>query len=164
MVDSAIRALAKVGLVDRPLHDVLQEIIDIANGAVPGAEATSITLLRGEEAFTAAYTGQMALDADELQYAKGYGPCMDAGRSGLVLIVDDTAQEGRWPDYAREVNHHGVGSSLSIPLPYQAATIGAVDLYASRPRSFGPESVEAGEEIATYIAVAVANADAHAEA
>jgi hypothetical protein len=42
----------------------------------------SITLIRGEVPFTAAHDGQMALDADELQYERGYGPCVDAGRAG----------------------------------------------------------------------------------
>ena len=49
---------------------------------MPGSEASSITLIRGEKAFTAAFDGQLAMDADELQYQRGYGPCLDAGRAG----------------------------------------------------------------------------------
>ena len=75
-------ALARVVLAHRELSDVLTGIIGIARRAMPSVEAASITLIRGEKPFTAAYDGQMALDADELQDERGYGPCMDAGRPG----------------------------------------------------------------------------------
>src|SRR3954470_19733255 len=130
--------LAGIVLVDRELNDVLSDITGAARRAMPGAEAASITLIRGDEAFTAAYDGQMALDADELQYERGYGPCLDAGRAGQVFLVEDMATEQRWPDYARHAAAHGVGSSLSVPLPFQSALIGALNNYASRPDAFGP--------------------------
>ena len=90
--------LAAVVLVDRDFTDVLDDITKIAGRAMPEAEATSITLIRDDHAFTAAYYGQMALDADELQYEFGYGPCLDAGRAGQVFLVQDMAVEQRWPD------------------------------------------------------------------
>ena len=64
-------ALARVVLADRQLGDVLTEITGIARRAMPSIDAASITLIRGEKPFTAAYDGQMALDADELQYVRG---------------------------------------------------------------------------------------------
>ena len=59
-------ALARVVLADSELADVLTEITGIARRAMPSIEAVSITLIRGEKPLTAAYDGQMALDADEL--------------------------------------------------------------------------------------------------
>jgi GAF domain-containing protein len=162
-VDKLLRALSRVVLVDRTLEDVLGEITSVAKLGIPGAEAVSITLLRNERAFTAAYDGEMSLAADELQYEHGYGPCMDAGRGGVVLRVDDMRTERRWPDYvAHLLEATPVLSSLSVPLPYQGATIGALNIYATRPAAFAStESLTAGLEAAEVIAVAVANADAH---
>jgi GAF domain-containing protein len=162
-VDELLRALSRVVLVDRTLEDVLREITTIAKLGIPGAEAVSITLLRNERAYTAAYDGEMALAADELQYERGYGPCMDAGRGGVVLRVDDMQTETRWPDYvARLLAETPVRSSLSVPLPYQGATIGALNIYSTLPAAFAStESLSAGMETAEVIAVAVANADAH---
>jgi GAF domain-containing protein len=158
-----LRDLTRVVLADRTLEDVLGEVTALASRGIPGAEATSITLLRSEKAFTAAYDGEMALAADELQYERGYGPCMDAGRGGVVLRIDDMHTEQRWPDYVTRVRANTpVRSSLSVPLPYQGSTIGALDIYSSRPAAFAPpESLAAGLEVAEAIAVAVANADAH---
>jgi GAF domain-containing protein len=162
-VEAMLRELSRVVLVDRTLDDVLSDITRIAATGIPGCEATSITLLRDDKAFTAAYHGEMALAADELQYEKGYGPCMDAGRGGVVLRVDDMDAEERWPDYVSHVRAEtGVRSSLSVPLPYQGSSIGALNNYSSQPAAFASsESLQAGLEVAEVVAVAVANADSH---
>jgi GAF domain-containing protein len=158
------RRLAGVVLVDRELSDVLDEVVRIARRALRGSEACSITLIRGEKGFTAAYDGQMAMDADEMQYARGYGPCLDAGRAGELFLVTDMRTEERWPDYAVHAVERGVGSSLSVPLPFQGATIGALNNYAGTPDAFGDDDVPLGEEVAAFVAIAVANAEATARA
>jgi GAF domain-containing protein len=106
----------------------------------------------------------MALAADELQYEEGYGPCLDAGRGNVVLCVDDMCSEQRWPHYVPRVVEQGVRSSMSIPLPYQGISIGALNNYSTKPGAFAaPASVQAGLEVAEVVAVAVVNATAHAE-
>jgi GAF domain-containing protein len=162
-VEDMLRQLSRVVLVDRTLEQVLTDVTRIAAQGIPGAEATSITLLRDEKAFTVAHHGEMALAADELQYAHGYGPCMDAGRGGVLLRVDDMRTEERWPDYvAHVVRSTPVRSSLSVPLPYQGTSIGALNNYSTQPAAFAsPDSLRAGLEVAEVVAVAVANADAH---
>jgi GAF domain-containing protein len=163
-MDELLRDLSKVVLVDRTLAEVLTDITAIAARSIPGAEASSITLLRADKAFTAAHSGEMALAADELQYEDGYGPCMDSGRGGVLLRVDDMRMEERWPEYvAHVVATTPVLSSLSFPLPYQGSSIGALNHYSTKPGAFAsPESLRAGSDVAEVIAVAVANADAHA--
>jgi GAF domain-containing protein len=155
-------ALTRVVIADRELSDVLTEITGIARRAMPSVEAASITLIRDEKPFTAAYDGQMALDADELQYERGYGPCMDAGRAGQVLLVDDMRSDQRWPDYAKQAAAHGVLSSLSVPLPFQGVTIGALNTYAGRSQVFDDHDIELAEEVAAWVAVAVGNAESSA--
>ena len=156
--------LAGVVLVDREMPDVLTEVVGISRRALPGAEAVSITLIREEDAFTAAFDGQIAMDADEMQYARGYGPCLDAGRAGEVLLIADMRTEDRWPDYTRQAAERGVGSSLSVPLPFQGASIGALNIYSTRVGAFRDADVRLGEEVAGFVAIAVANADASARA
>jgi GAF domain-containing protein len=162
-VEELLRQLSRVVLVERTLTDVLTDLTRIAAQGIPGAEATSITLIRDDEPFTAGYYGDMALAADELQYQHGYGPCIDAGRGGVLLRVDDMATEERWPDYVAPVREATpVRSSLSVPLPYQGSSIGALNNYSTETAAFAsPESLRAGLEVAEVMAIAVANADAH---
>jgi GAF domain-containing protein len=161
-VNELHEALARVVVANREPSEVLTEITKIARRAMPSVEAASVTLIRGDEPFTAAHDGQMALDADELQYERGYGPCMDAGRAGQVLLVDDMRSDERWPDYAQHVAAHGVLSSLSVPLPFQGVTIGALNTYAGQPKVFDDHDVELAQEVAAWVAVAVGNAEAAA--
>jgi GAF domain-containing protein len=161
-VNEVHEALARVVVADRDLSEVLTEILGIARRAMPSVEAASVTLIREEKPFTAAYDGQMALDADELQYERGYGPCMDAGRAGQIFLVDDMRNEQRWPDYAQNVVAHGVLSSLSVPLPFQGVTIGALNTYGGRPRVVDDSDLELAEEVAAWVAIAVGNAEAAA--
>ena len=161
-VNELHEALARVIVADRELSEVLTEITRIARRAMPGVEAASVTLIRGEKPFTVAYDGQMALDADELQYERGYGPCVDAGRAGQMFLVDDMRTEQRWPDYAQNVLACGVLSSLSVPLPFQGVTIGALNIYAGQPKVFDDGDIELAQEVAAWVAVAVGNAEAAA--
>ena len=163
-MDQLLRDLSRVPFADRDLRAILGDITTIATREIPGAESTSITLIRGDEPFTAAHDGEMALAADEMQYERGYGPCLDAGRGGVPLRVDDMRSESRWPDYAARVQEVGVLSSLSVPLPYQNASIGALNIYSTRVRAFaGDDSMSAALSVTESIAVVVANADAHAQ-
>jgi GAF domain-containing protein len=164
-VEQLLRDLSRVVLAHRTLHDVLTELTSIAVRGIPGSEATSITLIRDEKGYTAAYSGEMALVADELQYEEGSGPCLDAGRGGVVLRIDDMRTEQRWPHYvAHLLQATPVLSSLSIPLPYQGSSIGALNNYSTKPGAFASvESLRAASDIAEVVAVAVANADAHAQ-
>ena len=50
-------------------------------------------------------------------------------------------------------------SSLSVPLPFQGVTIGALNNYARRPGAFGEADVAVGQEVAAWVALAVGNAD-----
>jgi GAF domain-containing protein len=161
---STMTALLGIRLDRGPLEDVLQQLVEIAKDTLPGADEVSTTLVRGEKAWTAAHTGQLALDADELQYVDGYGPCMDAGRTGTIMSVPDMREETRWPDYAAQVVSRGVLSSLSVPLPIQTDVIGALNCYARTPSAFPPEAVEMAVEIASHVAVAVGNAVAYSDA
>jgi GAF domain-containing protein len=154
----ALLELAAIVYGGETLQSVLDRVVGVAVRALPGADSVSVTLIRDEEPCTAAFSGQLALDADEMQYERGYGPCLDAGRAGVVLRVDDMRTEERWPDYAVAVSARGVLSSLSVPLPIQDRYIGALNIYATEPDAFGENVVAAAQLIASYAAVAVHNA------
>jgi hypothetical protein len=51
----------------------------------------------------------------------------------MITESRDMRSEQRWPDYAQRVAAQGVLSSLSVPLPFQGATIGALNTDTSQP-------------------------------
>jgi GAF domain-containing protein len=151
--------LARVVLADETMHSILDRIAQLAKRVIPGADEVSVTLVTSKGAATAAYTGDLAMQADERQYGLDGGPCLDAGRGGVVLIIRDMRTEDRWPDYAPEAAKSGVLSSLSVPLPIQEDVVGALNIYSRKPDAFGDEATALGVTFAAYAAIAVANAN-----
>ncbi|PPK93383.1 GAF domain-containing protein [Kineococcus xinjiangensis] len=158
---SATTALLGVRLGEGSLEDVLHQLVVIARDCLHGADEVSTTLVRSGRPWTAAHTGRLALDADELQYEHGYGPCIEAGLTGTVLLIEDTRSETRWPDYTAHVAAHGVRSSLSVPLPVQTEIVGALNCYSRKPGAFSDEDIAVAHELASHLAVAVGNAVAY---
>lgn len=154
--------LARIVLAEETLDSVLSKLVELAKQVIAAADEVSLTLVRRGRAETAAYTGVLAMQADERQYGLDAGPCLDAGRGGEVFYIRDMRTEDRWPAYSPQAASIGVLSSLSVPLPIQEDLLGALNVYSGRPEAFAEDDIRAGEAFAAYAAVAVANADSFA--
>lgn len=154
--------LARIVLAEETLTSVLSKVAELTKQVISHADEVSLTLVRKGRAETAAFTGAMAMQADERQYGLDSGPCLDAGRGGEILHITDMRSEERWPDYTPHAIQVGVLSSLSVPLPIQEDLIGALNIYSRAPGAFDPASIRAGETFAAYAAIAVGNASTFA--
>jgi len=159
---AAFAELGRINLAENDLQQVLTKVSDLAKRTIPGATEVSVTLLRGDRATTAAYTGDLALHLDEQQYQRGYGPCLDAAHAGGTVHIADMTTESRWPDYTPRAVEHGAHSSLSVCLPVQQAVTGALNIYAVASNAFDEEALTLAQTFAGYAAVAVANAHLYA--
>ena len=155
---NAFAQLGRINLGETDLTGVLQLVADLARSTIPGADQVSVTLVRGKAAHTAVFTGEPAKALDELQYERGYGPCLDASVAAATLSVPDMSTEGRWPDWAARCAEAGVDSSLSIGLPVDEAVTGALNIYATKPNAFDDEAIAVAQTFAGYAAVALSNA------
>lgn len=73
--DEALEQLGRIALREHSMKSLLQLVVDLAKQVLPGDPRGSITLLVADRATSPVYTGQLALDCDESQYGRGYGPC-----------------------------------------------------------------------------------------
>ena len=144
-------------LGDSDLQAVLGRVAELARQTLSGMVGASVTLVQSDRAYTAAFTGQLALDLDETQYQDGFGPCLEVAQSAGAVIVPDMAAETRWPAFARQALAAGVHSSLSVALPLQEAVLGALNIYANQPAIFDQDAIELARTFAGYAAVAIAN-------
>ncbi|MGW4465038.1 GAF and ANTAR domain-containing protein [Micromonospora sp. NPDC004704] len=154
----AFAELGRIKLSDTDLDGILDRIAQLAKRTIPGAEEVSVTLVRGDNARTAAFTGGLALSLDEWQYESGHGPCLDAAVTATTMSVPDMLAETRWPDWAARARTEGAQSSLSIGLPVQEAVVGALNIYGVKPEAFDEDAVTLAQTFAAYAAVALANA------
>jgi GAF domain-containing protein len=164
---SAEQALDQLGRLDLRTHDMqslLQTVADLAKSVMPGNPEASITLLVNDKATTAVFTGQLALDCDESQYGRGYGPCLHAASTGELIEIADAQADTRWRDYLDRAVERGALGSLSVPLPVTEGVAGALNIYARKPNAFDEDSRSAATRFAPYAAVAVSNMRAYQDA
>ena len=158
----AFEELGRVSLQTTSAQDVLQKVADLCKQVLPGSFEVSVTLLSNDRATSVVYTGQLALDLDESQYGRGYGPCLEAAAGGEVIELPDTRSEPRWPDYAQVCARRGALSSLSVPLPVQQQVAGALNIYAREAQAFRDERVrDLATRFASYAAVGLGNVHAY---
>ncbi|MFE9955591.1 GAF and ANTAR domain-containing protein [Micromonospora sp. NPDC005299] len=124
-------------LADSPHVDVfLDQMVRVATEVVVPAVACGLTVRRDDGAFTVASSGDLAAQGDEIQYGADEGPCLEALRQGHVVEVFDLREDDRWCGYREHALRLGIRSSLSLPMTVDGETVGALNLYATRPRAF----------------------------
>lgn len=91
---------------------------------------------------------------EELQFALGEGPCIDAFASRRVVLEPDLGNgaSARWLAYAPAAHAQGVGAVFAFPLQVGAARLGVMDVYRHSP---GPLSGESLAQALTFAEVAV---------
>jgi GAF domain-containing protein len=155
---SAFSELGRIHLGEVNLDGVLNRVAGLARATLPGAAEVSITLIREPSAYTAVYTGDIALALDELQYAGQAGPCLDAAAGNSTVSVPDTANDSRWNGWAAQAAQAGAGSVLSVGLPILDTVEGALNIYGDRPDAFDEDTIRLARTFADYAAIALANA------
>jgi GAF domain-containing protein len=156
--NEAFAELGRIRLADIDIDTLLDKIAQLAKRTIPGADEVSVTLLHGNDAQTAAFTGELALALDEKQYERGYGPCLEAAETNSSLIVPDTGSEQRWPGWAQTAAKAGAHSSLSVGLPVHEHVTGALNIYATTSNAFDQDAVTIAQTFAGFAAVGLANA------
>src|SRR4051794_21107053 len=102
-----LRELVGLVLTQPTLSDALQRAAELIAADVPGADDVSVTFADGQPR-TIAFSGDLALRADEYQYDADAGPCLAAMHGGKRVLVEDLESDHRWPDYASRALVEGV--------------------------------------------------------
>ncbi|MGH8929182.1 MAG: GAF and ANTAR domain-containing protein [Egibacteraceae bacterium] len=133
------RLLAELaGLLDSDNRDpsgILQGLCAACVQLLPITGAGAMLMARGEHHVTVSASDEAILVVEALQDVTGQGPCLEAYRTGRVVLEPDLAEEGmrRWPDFAARAVEAGVRAAFSFPLGVDELRIGALDLYRDRP-------------------------------
>lgn len=98
--------------------------------------AASVALISAPQARGALATaGRLGGQVEDLQFALGEGPCVEAFKHGIPALEPDLAAGGlaRWPGFARAALSIGVRAVFAIPLQVGAARVGALELARDIP-------------------------------
>ena len=146
------------------IGEFLQELAVLVVTTLPHDLFCGITLRRDGRALTAASSDERAAQVDEVQYQHERGPCLSSVATGEAVQIDELATDERWGTYQVAALAHGVRASLSLPLRTGEETIGAMNIYSSRPNAFTPEDRLRAEQLAVEASRALTLAVRMAEA
>jgi GAF domain-containing protein len=117
--------------------------------AVPGAVRCSVTLIGEGGPATITGHGPAGRQLDEIAYAVGSGPGLDAARTRTLVTSPDLTRDERWPDLVPAAVDDGVRSVAAIPIDVQRVSVGALSLYAEAPDAITPVMLLTAMAIAT---------------
>src|SRR2546430_1515432 len=156
---STVEVLARALHVrDAQLQPTLDAIVSAAASALNAGRDAGLILLERGKLVPRAVTGRAPLYLDLQQQQAGEGPCIEAARRQIVIRIDDTRSDPRWPGFMAEAREHGVLSQLCIPLWVDEQALGTLSLYARDPSAFSDLDERITTMFAALAALALADA------
>jgi transcriptional regulator with GAF, ATPase, and Fis domain len=140
---TGLTELATLLLSAEDANQALHHLARMAVVVVPDGPSCGITIASDGKFRTVVYSGSIPESVDEAQYERADGPCLEALRTEVPVIVQDLSREdqGRWggfPPVALAAGAHGV---MAHPLEVGGRIIGVLNLYAHE-RDLFPEPVQ----------------------
>ena len=137
-------------------RSLLERIVLTAAGDIPHAKHAGLSLFTKTGVETRAASDPLVHDVDSAQYAAGEGPCLSAGWEHRTTRSDNLADEPRWPKFAARAVELGIHSMLSVQLFVEGNTMGALNLYSTKPNAFDDEDENIALVLGAHAAVAMA--------
>jgi GAF domain-containing protein len=140
----------------RGIDDTLQVVVDAAVEMVDGAQEAGVMLVGPKSQLTVpAQTGDVVRKIDELQITEHQGPCLDAIRANESVVIEDLADDPRWPRFGAAAAELGVRSMISFQLIADDRELGSLSLLATQPHAFDERAVVLGKLFASHAAIAL---------
>jgi ANTAR domain/GAF domain len=143
VVAERVRALRASLPEDGDLLAGLQRVTE-ATRTVVGVDGTGLTLAHedGQPRWVAVSDAAMEL-LEQIQHDFGEGPCLLAYAEDRVVAVEDLRSERVWERIAAVVAQLHVCGVVSVPVRLASQPVGTLNVYATQPRAWSTEEVEA---------------------
>ena len=135
----------------------LEKVVLVATEIIEGCDLVGISIVHKGEIDTPVGTNETLNRIDELQFVLKQGPCFDALHMHEVVHSGDLAHDSRWPTWGPLVaKEAGVASIVSYRLYTTQDTLGAMNLYSTKPDAFDADDIDNGHALAAHVGVALA--------
>ena len=136
---------------------VLDEIVTLVAGTVPGADHVSLSSLRPDKSLvTRAANDDVARLMDRLETEAGEGPCLDSIEQDSVQRDPDIAARSTWPRLAELVlDRTPVRGMLGYQLLTEGRSRSALNLFSDEVGVFTETVADEGALLAGFASVAL---------
>ncbi len=144
----------------RSLDETLQTIVEVACNSVPGFDQVGIATLHKKEdrVKTRAFTGDLVLRLDKIQYGLREGPCSAALQGTEAVSVSSLRVEHRWPQYVPQARAVGVRSQMAVKLYLNQNALGGINFYSTICDDVSPDAQALARLFASHAAIALGHA------
>jgi GAF domain-containing protein len=137
----------------------LQTIVEVACNSVPGFDQVGIaTLHKNGSIETKAFTGDLVLLLDEIQYDSREGPCSAVLQGTDTVSVSNLRDEQRWRWYVPQAQAAGVRSQMAVKLFLDKGTLGGINFYSTTSDDVSADAQALAQMFATHSAIALGHA------
>jgi transcriptional regulator with GAF, ATPase, and Fis domain len=160
-----VETLTKLGSIvvdEQPVSAVLQQVADLAAVSIPAADEASVTMVRGSQLDSVAFSGRLGVALDERQYPPGFGPSLRVVRTGRAVSIDDTSHSQRFPGFAYQAHRNGITRVLSLRLRGRQEFAGVLTIYGSGSTGFDLATRNTAQAFADHAAPITLNCLIHA--
>ena len=149
--------VARTMLADeRNLDTILREIVAVAVAEIDACESAGIELVEKRVVRPVVASSEVARRISEVQNEVGEGPCLSAIEEHETFRTDDLETDDRWPAFAaRARTDTDVRSIIGFRLFAEEDTMGALNLYSSKPNAFNEHASAIGSILAAHAAIAM---------
>ncbi|MDQ0734719.1 GAF and ANTAR domain-containing protein [Arthrobacter agilis] len=127
-------------LTEQTAHDAVNGLAEIARDIIGAATGAGVSIIDQDGTrISVGATNPDVLEADNLQYEFGQGPCMRAWSTGEPTYIPDTHTDDRFQEWTSAVTKLGIRSCLSVPLLNKPAGLGAMKVYSNTVDAFTNE-------------------------
>lgn len=141
------------------IDDYLGEVADLAGGTIGFDGSSSFCTSLYGSLITIGSSDRRAWEADQVEFDTADGPCVDALRTGIAIVVPDLVSERRWPAWSTVATLLGFSSAAGIPAELSTGQRIALNLYARKPDAFDDEALRRAtlfvEEVARTVPTAL---------
>jgi hypothetical protein len=119
----------------------LDRLVAFTAGVLPGVVRCSVALIGEGGPLRRSGHGRAGEAFDDLQYATGTGPGLEATRTRALVTASNLPEDPRWPSLTAAARTEDVHAVAAIPLDVPRAEVGALSLYYDRPGGPRPDQV-----------------------
>jgi ANTAR domain/GAF domain len=153
---SAFVGLADTLVADYDVIELAQQLIDSTMTLLPIAAAGILLGDPGGELHVLASSSEQTRLLELLQVEADIGPCLEAYRTGLpVLVADISAEAARWPAFAERAAEYEFRAVTALPLSLRTERVGALNLFRNEPGVMAPTDVAVAKALADVATIGI---------
>ena len=138
------------------LAELLQYLVDTTVDLLDAAAVGLVLADRHGQLNALAATSEHTDLLEAVQIRTGHGPCMDCYTTGQPQSITDLkADVDRWPQFAPLALDQGIRSVHAVPMRHRNRTIGALNLFRTRPGELAHPDRRAAQALADAATIGI---------